>query len=67
MPYAEIHNDERKETTVAVLKRATAWIAARSVKRERVLSVNGNCYNSKPWKQTCNGTHRRLAAVATHF
>jgi hypothetical protein len=51
--YAEIHNDERKETAAAVLKRATAWFAARGVKVERVLSDNGSCYNSKLWKQTC--------------
>ena len=51
--YAEIHDDERKETAVAVLKRATAWFAARGVKIERVLSDNGSCYKSKLWKQTC--------------
>jgi transposase InsO family protein len=51
--YAEIHNDERKETAVAVLKRAVAWFAARGVKVERVLSDNGSCYKSKLWKQTC--------------
>jgi transposase InsO family protein len=51
--YAEIHNDERKETAVAVLKRAVAWFAARDVRVERVLSDNGSCYKSKLWKQTC--------------
>jgi transposase InsO family protein len=51
--YAEIHNDERKETAVAVLKRAVAWFAARGIKIERVLSDNGSCYKSKLWKQTC--------------
>lgn len=51
--YAEIHNDERKETAAAVLTRATAWFAARGVRIERVLSDNGSCYNSKLWKQTC--------------
>jgi transposase InsO family protein len=53
--YAEIHNDERKETAVAVLKRAVAWFASRGVKVERVLSDNGSCYKSKLWKQTCAG------------
>jgi transposase InsO family protein len=52
--YAEIHNDERKETAVAVLKRATAWFDARGVKVERVLSDNGSCYKSKLWKLTCH-------------
>jgi transposase InsO family protein len=51
--YSEIHDDERKETAVAVLKRATAWFAARGVKIERVLSDNGSCYKSKLWRQTC--------------
>lgn len=51
--YAEIHNDERKETAVAVLRRATAWFAARGVKVERVLSDNGSCYKSNLWKQAC--------------
>ena len=53
--YAEVHNDERKETAVAVLKRAVAWFAVRGVRVERVLSDNGSCYNSKLWKQTCTG------------
>jgi len=51
--YAEVHNDERKETAVAVLNRAVAWFAARGVTIERVLSDNGSCYKSKLWKQTC--------------
>jgi transposase InsO family protein len=51
--YAEVHNDERKETAVAVLKRAVAWFAARGIRVERVLSDNGSCYKSKLWKQTC--------------
>ena len=53
--YAEIHNDERKETAVAVLQRATAWFAARGVKVERVISDNGACYKSRLWTQTCTG------------
>jgi transposase InsO family protein len=51
--YAEVHDDERKETAVAVLRRATAWFAARGVRIERVLSDNGSCYRSQLWKQTC--------------
>jgi transposase InsO family protein len=52
--YAEIHDDERKETAAAVLARATAWFAARGVRVERVLSDNGSCYKSRLWKQTCD-------------
>jgi transposase InsO family protein len=51
--YAEIHDDERSETAVEVLRRATAWFAARGVKVERVLSDNGSCYKGHLWKQTC--------------
>jgi transposase InsO family protein len=51
--YAEVHNDERKETAVAVLTRAAAWFSARGVTVERVLSDNGSCYQSQLWKQTC--------------
>jgi transposase InsO family protein len=52
--YAEIHDDERKETAAAVLTRATAWFAARGVRVERVLSDNGSCFKSRLWKQTCD-------------
>ena len=51
--YSEIHNDEKAATATAVLRRATAWFAARGVRIERVLSDNGACYRSNLWKQTC--------------
>jgi transposase InsO family protein len=51
--YAEVHDDERTQTAVAVLRRATTWFAARGVRIERVLSDNGSCYRSRLWKQTC--------------
>jgi hypothetical protein len=41
--YAEIHDDETKETATAVLRRAVAWFKARGVTVERVLSDNGSC------------------------
>ena len=44
--YAEIHDDERAATAIAVLRRATSWFAARGVKVERVLSDNGSAYKS---------------------
>jgi transposase InsO family protein len=52
--YAEVHDDERKETAAAVLTRAVAWFVARDIKVERVLSDNGSCYKSNLWKQTCH-------------
>jgi len=51
--YAEIHNDEKAVTAVGVLRRATAWFAARGVRVERVLSDNGSAYKSRLWKATC--------------
>ena len=51
--YSEIHDDERKETAAAVLRRAHAWFAARGVRIERVISDNGGCYKSRLWKETC--------------
>jgi transposase InsO family protein len=51
--YAEIHDDEKATTAVAVLSRAVAWFAARGVKVERVLSDNGSAYKSHLWRDTC--------------
>jgi len=51
--YAEIHDDETKQTAVAVLRRAVAWFAACGVSVERVLSDNGSCYKSHLWRDTC--------------
>jgi len=51
--YAEIHDDETKETAAAVLRRAVAWFAARGVVVKRVLSDNGSCYKSHLWRDTC--------------
>jgi transposase InsO family protein len=60
--YSEIHDDERKETAVAVLRRAVFWFLARGVVIEEVISDNGSCYRSTHWAQTCHDLdikHRR--------
>jgi transposase InsO family protein len=60
--YAEIHDDETAATATAVLYRAVAWFAARSVRVERVLTDNGSCYRSLLWKDACADlgiTHKR--------
>jgi transposase InsO family protein len=60
--YAEIHEDESKETATAVLRNAVAWFADRGVVVERVLSDNGSCYRSLMWRDTCvelGITHKR--------
>lgn len=51
--YAEICTDEKADTAVGVLRRATTWFAARGVIVERVLSDNGACYRSFAWRDTC--------------
>jgi transposase InsO family protein len=52
--YAEIHDDEKAVTAVAVLHRAVAWFAERGVTVERVLSDNGSAYKSFLWRDTCD-------------
>lgn len=51
--YVEMHADERSETAIGVLRRATAWFHDRGVTIERVLSDNGACYRSHAWRDTC--------------
>jgi transposase InsO family protein len=51
--YAEIHDDETAATSIAVLRRAVAWFAARGVTTKRVLSDNGACYRSRAWRRAC--------------
>ena len=52
--YAEVHDDEKAITAVAVLHRAVAWFAERGVVVERVLSDNGSAYKSFLWRDTCD-------------
>jgi transposase InsO family protein len=51
--YAEIHDDETAATAIGVLRRATAWFAARGVTVQRVLSDNGSAYRSHAWRAAC--------------
>lgn len=51
--YAEIHDDEKAATAIAVLRNAVAWFAARGVTVERVLSDNGSAYKSHAWRNAC--------------
>lgn len=51
--YAEIHDDERAETAIGVLRRAVSWFADRGVTVERVLSDNGSAYRSHAWRHAC--------------
>ncbi|MFE9790105.1 IS481 family transposase, partial [Nocardia salmonicida] len=51
--YAEICDDEKAVTAVAVLRRAVDWFAELGVTVERVLSDNGAAYRSRVWRDTC--------------
>ena len=51
--YAEVHDDERKATAIAVLRRAAFWFLARGITIEEVISDNGSCYRSKEWREAC--------------
>ena len=51
--YAEICADEKAETAIGVLRRASAWFAERGVVVERVLSDNGSCYRAHTWRDAC--------------
>lgn len=62
LAYAEIHNDEKAITAIAVLRHAVAWFVERGVVVERVLSDNGSCYRSHAWRDVCaelDITHKR--------
>jgi transposase InsO family protein len=51
--YAEIHDDEKAATAIAVLRNAVTWFHARGVTVERVLSDNGSAYKSYAWRDAC--------------
>lgn len=51
--YIEICADEKADTAIGVLRRATAWFAERGVTVERVLSDNGSAYRSYRWRDAC--------------
>lgn len=55
--YAEIHDNEKADTAVEVLRRAVNWFGSRGVVVERVLSDNGGCYRSHTWRNTCAELH----------
>jgi transposase InsO family protein len=51
--YVEVLPDERGQTAAAFLRRAVAWLAARGVRVERVMSDNGSCYVSADHAAAC--------------
>ena len=62
LAYSEILPDEKKDTAVAFWQRAHAFFTARGITVERVLTDNGACYRSRPWRDTLAAagiTHKR--------
>ncbi len=57
LAYVEVLPDERADTTVAFLDRATTWFAERGVTIRQVMSDNGAPYRSDAWAAYC-ATHR---------
>jgi transposase InsO family protein len=60
--YTEIHADETKETATSFMARALEHFAQAGITVERVLTDNGPCYRSLPWRDllTANGiSHKR--------
>ncbi|MFI2490532.1 IS481 family transposase, partial [Promicromonospora kroppenstedtii] len=53
LAYVEIHTDEKADTAVGVLHRATTWLAEHGVNVQRVLSDNGAAYRSHAWRDAC--------------
>jgi transposase InsO family protein len=52
LAYVEIHDDETRHTAAAFWTRAYAWFAQRGITVQRVLTDNGACYRSHPWRDT---------------
>jgi transposase InsO family protein len=62
LAYSEILADERKETAAAFWQRAGAFFAAAGITVQRVLTDNGACYKSFPWRDALAAdgiTHKR--------
>ena len=51
--YAEVHDNEKADTAIGVLRRAASWFESRGVTVERVLSDNGSAYRSHAWRDAC--------------
>jgi len=63
LAYSEIHADERKDTAAAFWHRAHAFFTAAGITTERVMTDNGACYRSLPWRDALAATgaaHKRI-------
>ena len=53
LAFSQILPDERKESATAFLKTAMAYYQSLGVSVERVMTDNGACYRSKPFRDAC--------------
>ncbi len=51
-PTSRSHADETRHTAAAFWTRAYAWFAQHGITVQRVLTDNGPCYRSHPWRDT---------------
>jgi transposase InsO family protein len=49
--FVEVLPDERKETATEFTRRAIAWFESQGITVERVMTDNGACYRSTPFRQ----------------
>lgn len=60
LAYTEILPDETKHTAAQFWRRAAAWFAAQGITTiQRVLTDNGACYRSHPWRDALAATGTR--------
>ena len=53
LAYAEILTDERKETAIGFLERASRWLQGHGVRVKRLMTDNGSAYCSYAFKDAC--------------
>jgi transposase InsO family protein len=51
--FSQILPDERKESAVAFLHAAIEYYRSLGITVTRVMTDNGSCYRSKPWREAC--------------
>jgi len=58
--FVQVMPDQRKESAVAFLEAAIAYLAKLGVQVERVMTDNGSCYRSKAFRAVCKRLGLRL-------
>jgi hypothetical protein len=63
--YVEAHRAESKETAAGFMTRAIDWFADHGITVERVMTDNGNCYRSMPFRASRSHRPRRRRTHVT--